>query len=309
MEKTINQKPSIETLPSLDRIDFGKLIDSSLQFTKQFFPKEFLHLTNRNKREKEITENLESLLACLQHFEIPYFKLSKTFTLSDLESMTKQLKLIDKGMRGFIVREIDLSEDECCMLANALESISDLQSLLEAYQKDINKPIDEEDRILVKETIENNLLVTKVVSPTVIALGSLVTPLITIDGMSYVMSSLKNVIGLFQESAPLMPVLQNATIATASYVLAVNCAEEEQEGYALYMVKTLLNQVAIGTFAYIGARMCGSKIRVKEFVEKRISSVLAYKICSNGLEHLGTSFWPNRAVSVFVSGLINCMLH
>ncbi|MDR2540072.1 MAG: hypothetical protein LBC45_05770 [Chlamydiales bacterium] len=308
LEKTIHQKPSIETLPSLDRVDFGKLINSSLRVTQRFFPKEFLHLTNRNKREKKITENLESLLACLQHFEIPYFKLSKTVTLSNVDGITKQLKLIDKSVRAFIVREIDLSENECCMLVNALGSISDLQSLLGEYQKDINKPMGEEDRIFAKDVIENNPLVTKVASPTIIALGSVVTPLITIDGVPYLISLWKN---LFQESMSLIPVLQNVTIATASYALEVSCTEEKQEecSYLLHIINSLFNQVAISAFAYIGAHMCGSKIKVKEFVEQRISSVLAYKTCNSGLEYFGSSFWPNKAISAIVSGLVSRMLH
>ncbi|PWU14710.1 MAG: hypothetical protein C5B45_03995 [Chlamydiae bacterium] len=311
LEKTINRKPSVESLPSLDQIDFGKCIDFSLRMTQKFFPQEFLNLSNRNKSEIEIIEKLKSLLACLQHFEIPCFKLSKNCTLSDVNSMTKQLKLIDKGIQAFIKEEIDLSGDECCMLVNALGSISELQNLLGEYQKDVHKPIDEEDRIFAKNTIENNPLVTKVVSPTIIALGSIATPLITIDGVPYVMSVLKNVTSLFQENVPLIPVLQNATIATASYALAMNCAEEKQEEYSLHMlmINSLLSQFAMGTFAYIGARMCGSKIKVKEFVEQRISSVLAYKTCNRGLEYLRVSFWPNKAISAIVSGLTNRMLH
>lgn len=311
LEKTINRKPSVENIPSLDRVDFGKCIDSSLRMTQKFFPQEFLNLTNRNKSEKKIAEKLESLLACLHHFDLPYFKLSKTFIPSDVDGMIKQLKLIDKGVQAFIKEETDLSGDECCILVNACESISELQSLLKEYQKDINKPIDEEDRIFAKDTIKKNPLVTKVVSPTVIALGSVATPLITIDGVPYLMSSWKNVISLFQENVPLMPILQNATIATASYALATHCAEEQQEEYSLHMImiNSLLNQVAVGAFAYIGARVCGSKIKVREFVEQRISSVLAYKTCNRGLEYLGVSFWPNRAISAIVSGLTNRMLH
>lgn len=312
LEKTINRKPSIETLPSLDRVGFGKLIDSSLRTTQKFFPQEFLNLTNRNKTEKEITEKLESLLACLQHFEIPYFKLSKTFTLSDVKSMTKQLKLVDKSVQAFIVREIDLSGDECCILVNARESINALQSLLKKWQKDVNKPINEEDRIFAKDTIKNNPLLTKVVSPTIIALGSVATPLITIDGVPYLMSSLKSMIRFFQEKVSLMPILQNATIGTVSYALAANCVEEEQEEYSLshmIMIDSLLNQIAVSTFAYIGARMCGSKIKVKEFMEQRASSVLVYKTCNSGLEHLRVPFWPNKAVSTIVSSLTNRILH
>jgi len=311
LEKTTNRKPSIENLPSLDRVDFGKIIDSSLRMTQKFFPQEFLNLTNRSKSEKEITEKLESLLACLQHFKIPYFKLSKTFTPSDVNSMTKKLKLIDKSVQAFIKEKTDLSGNECCMLVNALGIIIELQSLLKEYQKDVNKPIDEEDRIFAKDTIEKNPLVTKVVSPAVIALGSVATPLITIDGVPYVMSSLKNVINLFRENVPLMPILQNARIATTYYVLAANCAEEKQEEYSLHMImiNSLLNQVAIGAFAYIGARVCGSKIKVKEFVEQRISSVIAYKTCNSSLEYLGCSFWPNKVVSAIVSGLTSYMLH
>ena len=311
LEKTTNRKPFIENLPSLDRVDFGKIIDSSLQMTQKFFPQEFLNLTNRNKSEKEITKKLGSLLACLQHFKIPHFKLPKTFIPSDVNSMNKKLKLIDKSLQAFVKEKTDLSGNECCMLVNARQSISKLQSLLKEYQKDVNKPIDEEDRIFAKDTIKKNPLVTKVVSPAVIALGSVATPLITIDGVPYVMSSLKNMINLFRENASLMPILQNATIATTYYALAANCAEEKQEEYSLHMIviNSILNQVAIGAFAYIGARVCGSKIKVKKFVEQRISSVLVYKTCNSGLGHLGFSFWPNKAISAIVSGLTNRMLH
>ncbi|QZA59065.1 hypothetical protein [Candidatus Rhabdochlamydia porcellionis] len=309
LEKMTHRKLSIEALPSLDRVDFGKLIDPSLQMTQKFFPQEFLNLTNRNKGERRVTEKLESLLACLQHFEIPHFKLSKTFTPSDVESMTKQLKLIDKGVRAFIVRKIDLSGDECCMLVNARESINELQSLLKEYQKDVNKPIDEEDRVFAKDTIKNNPLVTKVVSPTIITLGSVATPLITIDGVPYLMSSLKSMISFSQENVLFS---QNATIATASYALAANCAEEEQEEHSLLhmiIINSLLNQVAVSTFAYIGAHMCGSKIKVKEFIQQRISSVLVYKTCNSGLEYLGALFWPSKAISAIVSSLANRILH
>lgn len=312
LEKTTNRKPSIENLPSLDRVDFGKIIDSSLRMTQKFFPQEFLNLTNRSKKsEKEITEKLEPLLACLQHFKIFYFKLSKTFTPSDVNSMTKKLKLIDKSVQAFIKEKTDLSGNECCMLVNALGIIIELQSLLKEYQKDVNKPIDEEDRTFAKDTIKKNPLVTKVVSPAVIALGSVATPLITIDGVPYVMSSLKNVINLFRENVSLMPILQNATIATTYYALADNCTEEKQEEYSLHMIviNSILNQVAIGAFAYIGARVCGSKIKVKKFVEQRISSVIAYKTCNSSLEYLECSFWPNKVVSAIVSGLTSYMFH
>ncbi|MGB7128671.1 MAG: hypothetical protein WBD50_06255 [Candidatus Rhabdochlamydia sp.] len=311
LEKTINQKPSIDSLPSLDRADFGKLLDSSLQVTQKFFPKEFLKLTGRKESEKEITKKLESLLACLQHFKISCFKLSKTFTPSGVDSMIRQLKLIDKGVQAFIAKETDLSENACCMLMNALESISELQSLLEKYQKDVNRPIDEKDRVFAKNTIENNPLVTKVISPTVIALGSVVTPFITIDCVPYMASNamilLTNVVHV---SASLMPVLQNATITTASCLAAVNYTDEEdQEGIPKYMINTLANQVFMCVFAYVGARMCGSKTKVKEFVEQRISSVLAYKTCNYSLNYLGVSFWPNKTVSSIVSGCTNRLLN
>ncbi|MEK7339570.1 MAG: hypothetical protein AABZ92_02510, partial [Verrucomicrobiota bacterium] len=283
----------------------------SLQVTQKFFPKEFLKLTGRKEREKEITKKLESLLACLQHFKISCFKLSKTFTPSGVDSMIRQLKLIDKGVQAFIAKETDLSENACCMLMNALESISELQSLLEKYQKDVNRPIDEKDRVFAKNTIENNPLVTKVISPTVIALGSVVTPFITIDCVPYMASNamilLTNVVHV---SASLMPVLQNATITTASCLAAVNYTDEEdQEGIPKYMINTLANQVFMCVFAYVGARMCGSKTKVKEFVEQRISSVLAYKTCNYSLNYLGVSFWPNKTVSSIVSGCTNRLLN
>lgn len=311
LEKTTSQKPSIENLPSLDQVDFGKCIDFSLQMTQKFLPQEFLHLTNRNKNKKKITEELGTLLACLQHFHIPYFKLSKTFTSVDVNSMIKQLKLVDKGVQSFIKEETDLSGGECCILVDARKSISKLQSLLKEYQEEVNRPIGEEDRILAKDTIEKNPLVTKGVSPAVIALGSVATPLITIDGVSYLMSSLKNMINLFQKNVSVMPILQNATIITTSYALTTQCIEEMQEEHSLHMimVNSLLNQVAVGTFAYIGACVCGSKIKVKEFVEQRISSVLVYRACNISLEYLGTSFWPNKAISAIISGLTNRMLH
>lgn len=271
LEKTINQKISIESFPYLDQIGFGKLLDSSLWITQKFFPQEFLNLTNRNKKERKIIEKLESLLACLQHFEIPYFKLAKAFISSDVESITKQLKFIDEGIQAFIEKKTDLSGDECCMLVNALESISELQNLLEEYQKNINKPIEEEDRIFAKEIIKKNPLVIKIVPPTIIALGSI--------------------------------------IVASSYTAIVNSNEEKQEEYSLYMISNLLNQVTINTFAYMGVRICGSKMKVKEFVEQKISNILAYEACSSGLEYLGVSFWPNKVVSAIVSDLTNHILH
>ncbi len=313
LEKTINQKTSIDSLPSLDRADFGKLLDSSLQVTQKFFPKEFLNLTGRNKNEKEITKKLESLLACLQHFKISCFKLSKTFTPSGVDSMIRQLKLIDKGVQAFVAKETDLSENACCILMGALTSIKDLQNLLKKYQKEVDRPIDGKDRTFAKNTIENNPLVTKVVSPIAIALGSVITPFITIDCLPYMVSKtmglLNGHIFQFQEGTSLMPALQNATITTASCLAAVNYTDEEdQEGIPKYMINTLANQVFMCVFAYVGARMCGSKTKVKEFVEQRISSVLAYKTCNYSLNYLGISFWPNKTVSSIVSGCTNRLL-
>ena len=312
LEGTTNQKLSIDSLPSLDRTDFEKLLGLSLHVTKKFFPKEFLSLTGRNESEKEITKKLESLLACLQYLEIPCFKLSKTLTLSDVDSLIKQLKLIDKGMQAFIKKETDLSENKCNMLMNTLGSISDLQSLLEKYQKDVNEPIEERDRTFTKELIKNNPLVVKVVSPAVIAMGSIVTPFITIDCVPYMVSNaislLTNVVYV---NTPLMPVLQNVTITTASCALAAvhYTDEEDQEGYSRYMINILASQVFMCAFAYVGARMCGSKAKVKEFVEQRISSLSVYKICNYSLDYLRFPFWLNKAVSSTASSCTNPLLN
>lgn len=310
--ETINKKPSVENIPSLDRVDFGKLLDSPLRVTQGFFPKEFLNLTGRNESEKEITTELKSLVACLQRLKIPC-ELSETFTPSGIDSINKQLKLINKGIEAFKEKEANHPANVCRMLINAHSSISKLQILLEKYQKDLNRPIAEEDRIFVKNTIKNNPLVTKVVSPTVIALGSVATPFITIDCAPYIASNaidlLTNAVHVFQENA--FPVLQNATITTASCALAAvsYTGEEEQESIPRYMINALANQVLTCAFAYVGARMCGSKTKVKKFVEQRISSVLAYKTCNYNLDSLGISFWYNKVCSSTVSSCANHLLN
>ena len=315
LEKTINQKPSIDSLPSLDRADFGKPLDLSLQVTQKFFPKEFLKLTGRKESEKEITKKLEKLFACLQHFGIPHDELSKTFTRSSKDSMTEQLKLIYENVQMFIEEKTGFSENESCALYNAVMSIKDLQNLLKEDQKDINRTIDEEDRIFAKNTIENNPLVTKVVSPTAIALGSVITSFTTIDCLPYVVSKTKGLltnIHVFQEGTSLMPLLQNATTITASCALAVAnnyTDEEEQESIPRCILNTLTNQIFMCAFAYVGERMCGSKTKVKEFVEQRISGVLAYKICNYSLDYLGISFWPNKTVSSIISGCTGHLLN
>ncbi|HEV3270294.1 MAG TPA: hypothetical protein VGZ69_06580 [Candidatus Rhabdochlamydia sp.] len=312
LEKTINKKPSLEDIPSLDRVDFGKLLDSPLRVTQKLFPKEFLNLTGRNESEKEITAELKSLVACLQRLKIPY-ELAETFTPSGIDSINKQLKLINKDIEDFRKKKANHPANVCRMLINAHSSINKLQILLEKYQKDINRPIEEEDRIFAKNIIKNNPLITKVVSPTVIALGSVATPFITIDCVPHIASNaiglLTNAVHVFQENA--FPVLQNATITTASCALAAvsYTDEEEQESIPRYMINALANQVLTCAFAYVGARMCGSKTKVKEFVEQRISSVLAYKICNYRLDYLGFSFWSNKVCSSTVSSCTNHLLN
>lgn len=101
-----------------------------MQVAQKFFSKEFLKLTGRRESKKEIIEKLGKLLACLQHFDIPHDGLSKTFTLSDIDSMGKQLKLIGKSLLACIERKTDFSGNESCALYNAFMSIKDLQNLL-----------------------------------------------------------------------------------------------------------------------------------------------------------------------------------
>lgn len=158
-EKIANKGPSLENIPSLNQVDFWKSLHPTLRLTKKHFPALFLELTDRNRREKQITEKLESLLPCLQKFSLPCFKLPAEFTASDLSSIDKiikQLRLIDLSILTFIQGTTVFSDNEKYMLVEAHCSIGDLQNLLKEYQKEANKPIDEEDKKIAENKLKNN---------------------------------------------------------------------------------------------------------------------------------------------------------
>ncbi|MGL4539855.1 MAG: hypothetical protein ACRCU0_02625 [Candidatus Rhabdochlamydia sp.] len=337
-EKIANKGPSLENkIPSLDQIDFWKSLDPALQLTKKHFPTVFLELTNRNKREEEITEKLESLLPCLQKFSLPRLKLPTKFTASDIasiDSIIKQLRLIDLSVVAFIQGTTTFSENEKYMLVEAHHSISDLQNLLKEYKAEVHKPIHEEDKKFAENKLKNNPLLVKLVPLTVASVGSVLSAF-TIDQegllpagvnpsnllsktLSKTVSLLSNPISSLKDlSFPSMPlisadILQNATMIAGNYALATlndDSNEEEQQEYSRYMINILVNHIFMCSFAYLGSRVCGSKVKVKEFVEQRISSVLMYKVCNASLACLSIPFWPNKAISTIASSIANPLIN
>lgn len=335
-EKVVSKGPSLDNIPSLDQVDFWKSLGPALQLTQKHFPKVFVELTGRNKKEQEIREKLEFLVPCLQKFALPRFKLPTEFTASNLtsiNSMMKQLKLIHINIVTLIQGTTNFSDDEKCMLMEAIYSISDLRNLLEKYQEDVNKPIHEEDKKFAKNKLNNNPLLIKLAPLTVISIGSVFSAFTidqegllpaslnpskliaeTISKTIYLMSNqicaLKE-LSFFPESRTFgsTAILQNATVMTGTYGLEVFNNYANEEDYSRYFINIFVNHLFMCAFAYIGTRMCGSKVKVKNFVENRISSVLMYKICSASLGYLRIPFWPNKAISVIASIITNPLIH
>jgi len=275
-------------------------------------------------------------LPCLQKFSLPRLKLPTKFTASDLasiDSIIKQLRLIDLSVVAFIQTTAIFSENEKYMLVEALHSISDLQNLLKEYQEEVLKPIHEEDKKFAENKLKNNPLLVKLVPLTVASIGSVLSAF-TIDQegllpadlnpsnllsktLSKTVGLLSNPISFLQDlSFPSMPlisagILQNVTIIAGNYALATlndDSNEEEQQEYS-YMINILVNHIFMCSFAYLGSRVCGSKVKVKEFVEHRISSVLMYKACHASLTYLSIPFWPNKAISTIASSIANPLIH
>lgn len=337
-EKIANKGPSLENSPSLDQVDFWKLLDPTLQLTKRHFPPVFLTITDRNRKEKEITEKLESLLPCLQKFSLPRLKLPTKFTASELssvDSIVKQLRIIDLSVVAFIRGTATFSDNEKYMLVEARHSISDLQSLLKEYQEEVRKPIHEKDKKNAENKLKNNPLLIKLVPLTVASVGSVLSAFSidqegllpadlnpsnllsktlskTVDLLSNPISSLKD-LRFSQESTSLLSVgiLQNVTMLVGNCALTIlnkDAEEEEQQEYSRYMINILVNHIFMCSFAYIGARMSGNKVHVKEFVENRISSVLMYKACAASLGCLSIPFWPNKIISSIASSMANPLI-
>lgn len=312
--------------PSLKNISFLNQTDgwNSLDFVMKKKPQVFLTIADKNNSRKEIKNKLGLLSACLKELNIP---VSKEFTeLNSVDQTVKQLAFIYEQIEDKRIESSTIQD----LLVEADDSILELQDLLENYKKIIDEPTQEETKKFVKNTLKNNPLLAKLAPLTLTSGGAALSAfLIDQQGLlpiswnpnSYISNAILHKAGslftqirsagnVLNSQENLITVLQNATTVAGTCALATvdYNFEEEQGRYLNYIASGLINQMFAFTFAYAGARFCGSKEKVKGFVENRVSSTIAYKVCNTALDYLGVSFWSNKSISLIASSLINPLL-
>lgn len=320
-----------ERIPLLDKIPFPNQLNAwnAVDRAIEKSPKVFLKLASeKNGKEKEITDKLDLLLQCLQELNISE---PVTLHMSSIDPTVEQLECIYEVINDLWMEDSKEESKDENLLIETRDLILELRDLLQDYKKILDRSNEREAERYAKERLKDNPLLAKLLPLTLVSSAGAISAFgidqqgilppnwnpnkYASDTILSIASSILTQVScsmgsLYIDQDKPAAILANVTVIAGTCALAPfdDRIEEDESGYLEYLLNSLVNQVFVFTFAYLGTRFCGSKEKVKGFVENRISSTIAYKACNATLGYLGIPFWPSKGVSLLASGVVNPLL-